>query len=345
MPPSSFVRSKSPALVAPSSPPLASPRRKEASPKPSAKKVAATTPTTAYAKTAKAVEQEAVFAATVSQNSNGRDGGTSEEASSSGLQRPLYRAVAEQRFSILAVVIGIVLIVGSATVWPASGDVYEGEWKAGKKEGRGTIWHANGGVYEGEFKAGNMEGHGTFRYATGDVYEGEWKAGKKEGRGKYRFANGAEYVGTWKAGEKEGHGTFRSANGDVYEGKWKANKRGVRLQTAVAAARQTVARQLAAKQAAARQDSERKQEAARMEEARMEAARLEAARQEAERKQEAERMEAVRMEAARASCGGMPAALSISITLCEAQAVSGAISHALSDAKFSRAKLSRMLTY
>ena len=127
MPPSSFVRSKSPALVAPSSPPLASPRRKEASPKPSAKKVAATTPTTAYAKAAKAVEQEAVFAATVSQNSNGRDGGTSEEASSSGLQRPLYRAVAEQRFSILAVVIGIVLIVGSATVWPASGDVYEGE--------------------------------------------------------------------------------------------------------------------------------------------------------------------------------------------------------------------------
>ncbi|KOO27401.1 phosphatidylinositol-4-phosphate 5-kinase [Chrysochromulina tobinii] len=199
MPPSSFVRSKSPALVAPSSPPLASPRRKEASPKPSAKKVAATTPTTAYAKAAKAVEQEAVLAATVSQNSNGRDGGTSGDTSSSGLQRPLYRAVAEQRFSILAVVIGIVLIVGSAAVWPASGDVYEGEWRAGKKEGRGTLWHANGDVYEGEFKAGNMEGHGTFRYASGDVYDGEWKAGKKEGRGKYRFANGAEYVGTWKA--------------------------------------------------------------------------------------------------------------------------------------------------
>ena len=332
--------------MAPSSPPLASPRRKEASPKPSAKKVAATTPTTAYAKAAKAVEHEAVLAATVSQSSNGRDGGTSGETSSSGLQRPLYRAVAEQRFSILAVVIGIVLIVGSAAVWPASGDVYEGEWKAGKKEGRGTLWHANGDVYEGEFKAGNMEGRGTFRYASGDVYDGEWKAGKKEGRGKYRFANGAEYAGTWKAGEKEGHGTFRSANGDVYEGKWKAKKRnGVRLQTAVVAARQTVARQLAAKQAAARQRAERKQEAARIEEARMEAARLEAARQEAERKQEAVRMEAVRMEAARASCGGKPAALSISITLCEAQAISGAISHALSDAKLSRAKLSRMLTY
>ena len=35
----------------------------------------------------------------------------------------------------------------------ASGDVYEGEYKAGVMDGTGTMRYANGNVYEGEFKA------------------------------------------------------------------------------------------------------------------------------------------------------------------------------------------------
>ena len=108
----------------------------------------------------------------------------------------------------------------------ASGDVYEGGWKAGVKEGHGTCRYASGNVYEGEFKADVFEGHGTLRFADGNVYEGEFKAGVREGHGTYRSATGDVYEGEWKADVYEGHGTFRYATReDVYEGEWKAGVR------------------------------------------------------------------------------------------------------------------------
>ena len=107
----------------------------------------------------------------------------------------------------------------------ASGDMYEGEWRAGKREGQGTVRYAIGDVYEGQYKADKKDGRGTFRYAIGDVYEGEWRAGDREGQGKFRSANGDEYEGQYKADKREGQGTNRYANGDVYEGQYMADKR------------------------------------------------------------------------------------------------------------------------
>ena len=106
----------------------------------------------------------------------------------------------------------------------ASGSVYDGEWKAGKQEGRGVTRFASGNVYEGEYKAGEKEGRGIFRYAGGSVYDGEWKAGKQEGRGVMRHANGDVYDGEYKAGKAEGRGICRYAGGNVYDGEWKAGK-------------------------------------------------------------------------------------------------------------------------
>ena len=107
----------------------------------------------------------------------------------------------------------------------ASGDMYEGQWKAGKREGQGTTRYAIGNVYEGQYKADTKEGEGKFCYATGDVYEGQYKAGKHEGKGKYSSANGNVYEGQYKANMREGQGTESYANGDVYDGEWKADKR------------------------------------------------------------------------------------------------------------------------
>ena len=107
----------------------------------------------------------------------------------------------------------------------ASGDMYEGQWKAGKREGQGTTRYAIGNVYEGQYKADTKEGEGKFCYATGDVYEGQYKAGKQEGKGKYISANGNVYEGQYKANMREGQGTKSYANGDVYDGEWKADKR------------------------------------------------------------------------------------------------------------------------
>jgi hypothetical protein len=44
--------------------------------------------------------------------------------------------------------------------------------KDGKQEGEGIMVYASGDEYEGQWKAGLQEGKGTARYATGDVYEG-----------------------------------------------------------------------------------------------------------------------------------------------------------------------------
>jgi len=115
----------------------------------------------------------------------------------------------------------------------ASGNVYEGEWKAGEQEGRGILRFDDGDVYEGEFKAGEFEGRGVMRYASGEVYD--WRTGV------YRCASGDVYEGEYKADKREGRGVYRHANGDVDSGfyeqgnnvgegvKWLADGRAMRL--------------------------------------------------------------------------------------------------------------------
>ena len=60
----------------------------------------------------------------------------------------------------------------------ANGDVYVGEVKGGKTNGKGKITWADGDVYEGEWKDGKRTGKGKYTWADGDVYEGEFKDGK-----------------------------------------------------------------------------------------------------------------------------------------------------------------------
>ena len=67
-----------------------------------------------------------------------------------------------------------------------------GEWKAGKKEGRGTFTFADGDTYVGEWKADKMEGRGTYRYASGDVEVGFYKQGVDAGEGVKWSADGLQ---------------------------------------------------------------------------------------------------------------------------------------------------------
>jgi hypothetical protein len=67
-------------------------------------------------------------------------------------------------------------------------------------------------VYEGGYRAGKREGHGVYMYAGGDVYEGEYMAGKMEGRGTYRLADGTAEVGRYFAGSDVGEGARWSAD-------------------------------------------------------------------------------------------------------------------------------------
>jgi len=53
--------------------------------------------------------------------------------------------------------------------------VYDGQWKAGQREGRGKIRYSDGDTFEGEWKAG-QEGRGTCMDANGIVYEPEYES-------------------------------------------------------------------------------------------------------------------------------------------------------------------------
>ncbi len=97
---------------------------------------------------------------------------------------------------------------------------YEGEWKDGKRHGRGTYYIANGDRYEGEWKRGERNVRLTWYFTNGDRYEGDWKDGKRDGQGAYYFSNGDRHVGWWKDNKPNGRGTYYSANGHHFKGEW-----------------------------------------------------------------------------------------------------------------------------
>ena len=70
--------------------------------------------------------------------------------------------------------------------------VYEGEYRDGKRHGRGTLTFASGARYEGEYRDGNRHGHGTYTFADGDSYEGPFRDDKAHGHG-IVMDNGSRY--------------------------------------------------------------------------------------------------------------------------------------------------------
>ena len=104
---------------------------------------------------------------------------------------------------------------GRGTMVYASGDMYEGQWRAGETHGQGKCSFATGDVYEGGWVEDERHGHGKYSASIGDVYEGEYVAGKYHGRGKMTFADGSSYEGGFADGKKHGVGTYTTAYGST----------------------------------------------------------------------------------------------------------------------------------
>jgi hypothetical protein len=53
----------------------------------------------------------------------------------------------------------------------------DGEEKTSSRDytGFATATYPDGEIYEGDFIEGIREGNGIYRYITGDVYSGQWK--------------------------------------------------------------------------------------------------------------------------------------------------------------------------
>lgn len=99
---------------------------------------------------------------------------------------------------------------------------YSGPCSNGLAEGTGI---AQGTArYEGDFKAGRKNGHGVKTWANGDRYEGDFVEDRKEGQGKYTWGRGPwageSYEGAYVGDKRQGFGTYRWPSGDAYSGPW-----------------------------------------------------------------------------------------------------------------------------
>lgn len=114
------------------------------------------------------------------------------------------------------------------------GSVYVGDWRNGKRYGRGVSYLPDGGLMEGYWSNG-LHVKGRTIYVNGDVYEGGYLHGKREGKGRFEAVSGGEcYEGEWKADRKQGYGVEKGLDGSSYEGhfesNWKDGKGSLRLQ-------------------------------------------------------------------------------------------------------------------
>jgi len=99
---------------------------------------------------------------------------------------------------------------------------YSGPCLNGLAEGAGL---ASGiAEYRGEFKAGKKHGKGVKTWRNGDRYEGSFVEDRKEGRGVYTWGRGRwageRYEGAYLNDQRHGFGEYRWPTGDVYAGPW-----------------------------------------------------------------------------------------------------------------------------
>jgi len=85
--------------------------------------------------------------------------------------------------------------------WNTGDMEYLGEYKDGKKHGKGRYTWSDGGIYVGNWKDGKEHGQGTYTSPVGRKYVGEWKEGKYDGQGTETLSNGWKYVGEWREGK------------------------------------------------------------------------------------------------------------------------------------------------
>jgi hypothetical protein len=132
---------------------------------------------------------------------------------------------------------------------------YEGEFKKGKKFGKGKIIKNNGDYYEVIYEDDKLvkkgeklkdvdgtikermkeeldsvigyeeildikkikEGKAKVTYTNGDTYEGEFKNNLKDGKGIYDYKNGDRYESQFKSDLKEGKGIYIKLYSLLYE--------------------------------------------------------------------------------------------------------------------------------
>ena len=94
---------------------------------------------------------------------------------------------------------------------------YKGNFKDGKKHGRGSYTWSNGDNFEGDFVEDQISGSGKWKFAGGDIYEGEVRHGLLSGTGTLTTKDGDKFKGKFIDGVPS-EGVYEFMNGSRLEG-------------------------------------------------------------------------------------------------------------------------------
>lgn len=103
----------------------------------------------------------------------------------------------------------------------SDGRLYTGEFRNGKRHGKGVVTYKDGFKYVGSFADDMYEGTGELYVPPGWVYSGEFVRGRFQGSGKLTVPDGKSYTGEFKADNFDGFGTLTFPDGKKYVGNFK----------------------------------------------------------------------------------------------------------------------------
>ena len=114
---------------------------------------------------------------------------------------------------------------GRGILYCANGNKYLGDWQDSWRQGRGKFIFKEGHEYTGGFYRNNFHGKGIMQYANGDRYDGNWRNNLPNGQGIYYFKTGKRYKGGFLNGRFHGRGTLYYKDGSLFEGNWLRSKK------------------------------------------------------------------------------------------------------------------------
>jgi len=117
---------------------------------------------------------------------------------------------------------------GEGTMKSLNGRKFVGLWRNNERHGDGTIFFGEESTCKGNWIDGVLQSQVRIKYDNGDVYLGEVdneSSLKRNGKGTLIYANKEMYIGDWEGDKKHGYGGMDFADGTEYKGKWKDDEK------------------------------------------------------------------------------------------------------------------------